>query len=176
MAAAVVLHLTMVFYVMIPSFVLAVIPDYSGSVPLSIVSVVGVIHAILGAMALSLGFWLVGSWRFRRNLQGCINKKKIMLKTIIIWAAALILGIILGFGLWFAAGYLYLLTVSINPFGLPGGIYGILVVYILPVAILAWLLPRIKTMKFIVIGMLLFFAAALLVPNPCSMYSLFIAR
>jgi len=95
MAAAVVLHLTMVFYVMIPSFVLAVIPDYSVPAPLSIVSVVGVIHAILGAMALSLGFWLVGSWRFRRNLQGCINKKKIMLKTIVIWAAALILGIIL---------------------------------------------------------------------------------
>ncbi len=41
MATAVVLHLTMVFYVMVPSFVLAVIPDYSVPTPLSIVSVVG---------------------------------------------------------------------------------------------------------------------------------------
>ena len=95
MAAAVVLHLTIVFYVMVPSFVLAVIPDYSVPAPLSIVSIVGVIHAILVATALSLGFWLVGSWRFRRNLQGCFNKKKIMLKTIVNWAVALVLGIIL---------------------------------------------------------------------------------
>lgn len=91
-------------------------------------------------------------------------------------AIYLILGIILGFGLWFVAGYLYLLTVSINPFGLPGGFYGMLIVYVLPVAILTWLLPRATTRKFIVIGMLLFFAAALLIPNPCSMYSLFIAQ
>lgn len=80
MAAAVVLHLTMVFYVMVPSFVLAVIPDYSVPNPLSIVSVVGVIHAILGTTALSIGVWIVASWRFQKNLKGCINRKQIMLK------------------------------------------------------------------------------------------------
>jgi len=95
MAVAVVLHLTMVFYVMIPSFVLGVIPAYTVPVPFSLVSVVGVIHGVLGATALSLGVSLVASWRFRKNLQGCFNKKKIMLKTLIVWAASLAFGMIL---------------------------------------------------------------------------------
>ena len=76
MAVAVVLHLTMVFYVMIPSFVLAVIPDYTVPVPFSLVSVAGVIHGVLGATALLLGVSFVASWRFRKNPQGCFNKKK----------------------------------------------------------------------------------------------------
>ena len=95
MAVAVVLHLTMVFYVMIPSFVLAVIPDYTVPVPFSLVSVAGVIHGVLGATALSLGVSFVASWHFRKNLQGCFNKKKIMLKTLIVWATSLAFGIIL---------------------------------------------------------------------------------
>ena len=95
MAVAVVLHLTMVFYVMIPSFVLAVIPDYTVPVPFSLVSVAGVIHGVLGATALSLGVSFVASWRFRKNLQGCFNKKKIMLKTMVVWIISLAFGIIL---------------------------------------------------------------------------------
>lgn len=82
MAAAVVLHLTMVFYIMIPSFVLAVIPDYIVPAPLEIVSVVGLIHGILGTITLSMGVWIVASWRFRKNLNGCFNRKKTMLKTL----------------------------------------------------------------------------------------------
>jgi hypothetical protein len=95
MAAAVVLHLAMVFYIMIPSFVLAVVPDYFVPNPLSLVSVVGVIHGITGAIALSLGVWFVASWHFRMNLQGCFNKKKIMLKTMVVWIISLAFGIIL---------------------------------------------------------------------------------
>ena len=95
MAVAVVLHLTMVFYVMLPSFVLAVIPDYTVPAPFSLVSIAGVIHGVLGATALLLGVSFVASWRFRKNLQGCFNKKKIMLKTLIVWAASLAFGIIL---------------------------------------------------------------------------------
>jgi hypothetical protein len=95
MAAAVVLHLTMVFYIMIPSFVLAVIPNYFVPNPLSLVSVVGVIHGIIGTIALSFGVWFVASWRFRRNLQGCFNKKKIMAKTLAVWVTSLVFGIIL---------------------------------------------------------------------------------
>lgn len=95
MAAAVVLHLTMVFYIMIPSFVWAVIPDYIVPAPLAITSVVGLIHGILGTIALSLGVWLVASWRFRKNLKGCFNRKKIMLKTLNVWVASLVFGIIL---------------------------------------------------------------------------------
>lgn len=95
MAAAVVLHLTMVFYIMIPSFILAVIPDYIVPAPLEIVSVVGLIHGILGTITLSMGVWIVASWRFRKNLNGCFNRKKTMLKTLTVWVATLVFGITL---------------------------------------------------------------------------------
>ena len=95
MTTAVVLHLTMVFYIMIPSLVRAVIPDYIVPAPLAIVSVVGIIHGILGTITLSLGVWIVASWRFRKNIQGCINRKKTMLKTLTVWVATLIFGITL---------------------------------------------------------------------------------
>jgi len=95
MAATVVLHLSMVFYIMIPSFVLALIPDYIVPAPLAIVSVVGLIHGILGTITLSLGVWIVASWRFSKNIQGCINRKKTMLKTLTVWIATLVFGITL---------------------------------------------------------------------------------
>lgn len=95
MALATVLHLTMVLYVMIPSFVLAVIPDYVIPAPLAITSVVGLIHGILGTTALSFGVWFVGSWGFRKNIKGCINKKKLMCKTLIVWIISLVFGIVL---------------------------------------------------------------------------------
>jgi hypothetical protein len=95
MAAALILHLTMVLYIMIPSFVLAVIPEYIVPNPLSIVSVAGVLHGIIGTIALSFGIWFVASWRFRKNLQGCFGKKKIMSKTLAVWVTSLAFGIIL---------------------------------------------------------------------------------
>ena len=95
MALAVILHLAIVFYVMIPSFVFAVIPNYVVPTPLAWVSLVGLIHGILGSLALALGVWIVASWRFRRNIQGCINRKKIMLNTLAVWVVSLVLGIIL---------------------------------------------------------------------------------
>jgi hypothetical protein len=95
MSIAFVLHLSMVFYVMIPSLVLAVIPEYIVPTPLEIVSVVGIIHGILGIITLSLGAWIVASWRFSKNIQGCIKRKKLMLKTLTFWIATLIFGIIL---------------------------------------------------------------------------------
>jgi hypothetical protein len=95
MTTAFVLHLSMVFYVMIPSLVWAVIPEYIVPSPLQLVSVIGLIHAILGAVTLSLGVWIVGSWRLNKNIQGCIRRKKYMLKTIAIWIATLSFGITL---------------------------------------------------------------------------------
>jgi uncharacterized membrane protein YozB (DUF420 family) len=95
MAVATVLHLALVLYVMIPSFVLAVIPDYIIPSPFAIASVVGLIHGILGTTALSFGVWFVVSWGFRKNIKGCINKKKIMCKTLIVWITSLIFGIVL---------------------------------------------------------------------------------
>jgi uncharacterized membrane protein YozB (DUF420 family) len=95
MTVAFILHLSLVFYVMIPSFVWAVVPEYIAPTPLGIHSVVGIIHGILGIIALLLGAYLVGSWRLSKNIQGCINRKKFMLKTLTVWIATLVFGIIL---------------------------------------------------------------------------------
>jgi hypothetical protein len=95
MATAFILHLSLVFYVMIPSFVLAVVPEYIVPAPLALTSVVGLIHGILGTITLSLGVYLVGLWRFSKNIQGCINRKKYMLKTLTIWVTTLVFGITL---------------------------------------------------------------------------------
>jgi hypothetical protein len=82
MTAAFILHLSMVFYIMIPSFVFAVVPEYIVPGPLAVESVVGLIHGILGIITLLLGVWLVASWRLSKNIQGCISRKKYMLKTL----------------------------------------------------------------------------------------------
>jgi hypothetical protein len=95
MTVAFVLHLSMVFYIMIPSFVSAVVPEYIVPTPLAIESVVGLIHGILGTITLLLGVWLVASWRFSKNIQGCISRKKYMLKTLTVWVATLVFGITL---------------------------------------------------------------------------------
>ena len=95
MSTAVILHLSMVFYIMIPSFVLAVIPEFIVKTPLNIVSVVGLIHGILGSTTAILGVWLAASWRFQKSIQGCISRKKYMLKTLAIWITTLIFGITL---------------------------------------------------------------------------------
>jgi uncharacterized membrane protein YozB (DUF420 family) len=95
MTTAVILHLSMVFYVMIPSLVLAVIPDFIFVAPLQIVSIIAIIHVILGASTATLGIFLVGSWHFQKSIEGCIRRKKYMLKTLSIWIATLIFGITL---------------------------------------------------------------------------------
>ena len=95
MSTALVLHLIMAVFIMIPSFVFAVIREYIIPAPLALTSVVALIHGILGSAALSLGVFIVGSWRFRKNFQGCFERKKYMLKTLIVWVAALVFGIVL---------------------------------------------------------------------------------
>jgi hypothetical protein len=95
MAAAVVLHLLMVFFLMIPSFVLAVVPDYIVVSPLELTSIVGLLHGILGSVAVALGVWLVVAWRFNRDFNGCFARKKMMTPTLYVWVAALTFGIAL---------------------------------------------------------------------------------
>lgn len=95
MSTALILHLIMAAYVMIPSLVFAVIKEYIIPAPLAVTSIVAIIHAILGSIALAFGIWLVASWRFRRDFQGCFSRKKYMLKALAVWVASLIFGIIL---------------------------------------------------------------------------------
>lgn len=95
MAAAVIVHLIMIFYTMIPSFVLAVVPEYIFASPFELTSIVGLVHGILGSAAIVLGLWLVVAWRFNRDINGCFTRKKLMLSALTAWVAALALGIAL---------------------------------------------------------------------------------
>ena len=95
MTIAVILHLTVVFYIMIPSFLASIVPKYIASTPLEIISFVGLIHGILGTIALLLGIGLVAKWRFSQNVNPYFNRKNIMLKTLTVWVAALVFGITL---------------------------------------------------------------------------------
>jgi len=95
MASALIIHLIMIFYVMIPSFVYAVVPHYILVAPQEIVSIIGLIHGILGPIAVVLGIGLVATWRFQKNVEGCFKRKKFMLPTLAFWLATLALGIML---------------------------------------------------------------------------------
>ncbi len=95
MAGALIIHLIMIFYVMIPSFVYAVVPHYILVAPQEIVSIIGLIHGILGPIAVVLGIGLVATWRFQKNVEGCFKRKKFMLPTLAFWLATLALGIML---------------------------------------------------------------------------------
>ncbi len=94
MFAAVVLHSAMVFAIMIPSFVLAIFPDFIVPNVYGITSVVTLVMVVAGALAVLLGVWLVASWRFH-DVKGCFNKKRIMLTTMALWLVSLSFGIAL---------------------------------------------------------------------------------
>jgi len=103
MAWAVVLHLIAIFAIMIPSLVLAVIPEYIIRHSFGIASIITLIHAPLGITAVSLGAWFVIAWRYQ-GLKGCFNRKKLMIATMITWLVSLFFGITL-----YSVFYWYLL-------------------------------------------------------------------
>ena len=95
MTASLLVHLITIFSIMIPSFVGAVIPQHLFINPLEIISIVGLIHGILGLTVAALGVWFVGTWRFKSDLSVCFKKKRPMRFAIAIWITTLTLGIIL---------------------------------------------------------------------------------
>jgi hypothetical protein len=94
MTWATALHLTTIFAVMVPSFVLAVIPEYIIRHVEGAISLISLVHVPCGIIAVSLGLWFAVSWRFK-GLKGCFNRKKLMLITIVLWLFTLLLGITL---------------------------------------------------------------------------------
>jgi len=95
MAVALILHLIMIFVIMIPSFVYALVPSYIIRFPLELISIVGLFHGIAGIVVMILGSWLVATWHFSKEVTGCFKRKSIMRVTIAAWFSALILGIVL---------------------------------------------------------------------------------
>jgi uncharacterized membrane protein YozB (DUF420 family) len=95
MALALILHLIMIFAIMIPSFAIAVVPNYIIPFPFELISIIGLFHGIAGIIVMFLGGWLVATWHFSKEFTGCFKRKSIMRFTITAWISALILGIVL---------------------------------------------------------------------------------
>ena len=94
MAWAVVLHFTAIFTIMIPSPVLAVIPEYIILHSYGVVSIITIIHVPFGITAVLLGAWFVIAWHYQ-GLKGCFNRKKLMIAAMITWLVSLFLGTML---------------------------------------------------------------------------------
>ena len=96
MFAALVVHLTIILYVMVPAFVEALVP-ITIEKPTSAVGLLSPIHAAMGSVAAGLAVWIMGAWRFRRSTQFCAPKKRVMYATLVVWLVSLALGILLYF-------------------------------------------------------------------------------
>ena len=94
MLTAVILHIITILAIMLPSFVLGVIPLILANNS-AVVTIVASLHGIMGITAAVLGVWIVASWRLRVSLRYCTPKRKLMLLTLILWVIALTLGILL---------------------------------------------------------------------------------
>ncbi|MEM2118555.1 MAG: hypothetical protein QW840_00320 [Candidatus Bathyarchaeia archaeon] len=84
------------------SFVLIMGPSLFGleiisAQPFHIVSVVTVLHAVFGIVALILGFWLLAAWRLRSNVKECFKRKTVMRMTMFSWMASLVSGFLFYF-------------------------------------------------------------------------------
>jgi uncharacterized membrane protein YozB (DUF420 family) len=94
MTTAVIAHSVMIFAVMIPSLVLLSLLGVL-EMPLTMALIASVIHGLTGAVAVTLGLWLVGAWRLSEDISGCIRRKKFMWPTLAVWVTAIFFGIIL---------------------------------------------------------------------------------
>jgi uncharacterized membrane protein YozB (DUF420 family) len=95
MLLAVGLHAITIFAVMIPSFIIAFIPEFIVKNPEKNISILAAVHGSAGLTAFLLGSWLVVSWRLKAEMSKCFARKKIMRTTISLWITALILGILI---------------------------------------------------------------------------------
>ncbi len=94
MTAGVILHLIVIFVIMVPSFLIGLVPQIVKP-PIVINTFLVPVHVVTGTVAAALGAWIVATWRFRKSLEFCAPKKRWMRITLYIWLASLILGFIL---------------------------------------------------------------------------------
>lgn len=94
MAVGVILHLTNIFVIMVPSFLIGLVPQIVKP-PIAVNTFLVPIHVATGTVAAALGVWIVGAWRFRKSLEYCAPKKHWMRVTLYVWLASVLLGFIL---------------------------------------------------------------------------------
>ncbi len=92
MSVAVILHFTTILAVMIPSLIsyLSSPGMLNFADPIVIISL---FHASLGVIAASFGLWLASSWHMQHNLTRCFANKRMMATTLVVWIAAISIGI-----------------------------------------------------------------------------------
>jgi hypothetical protein len=94
MTVSVILHLITIFVIMVPSFLIGLVPKIE-KLPFEVNTFLVPVHVVTGSIAAALGVWIVASWRFQKSLEFCAPKKKWMCVTLYIWLTSLILGFIL---------------------------------------------------------------------------------
>ena len=94
MLGGLLLHFATIGVIMVPSFVVGLVPSILKS-PFDQISLLSSLHAVLGSFTAVSGIWIVLSWRLRRSLQFCTPKRKLMKVTIWIWAFSMLLGFLL---------------------------------------------------------------------------------
>ena len=102
MFTALVVHLITVVVVMVPSFVVGLVPKIIEK-PISLVALFSIFMAVAGTATVVLAIWIVGVWRLRASTTFCSPKKKFMRITFILWLVSLSLGIILYFILYWSS-------------------------------------------------------------------------
>jgi len=98
MLTAFVVHLVNVGVVMVPSFIVALVPKISANL-VSSVSLSSLFMAATGTVTVILGIWIFGVWRLRQSTRFCAPNKKFMRATFTLWLVSLFLGILLYFAL-----------------------------------------------------------------------------
>ena len=98
MLTAFVVHLVNVGVVMVPSFIVALVPKISANL-VSSVSLSSLFMAATGTVTVILGIWIFGVWRLRQSTKFCAPNKKFMRATFTLWLVSLFLGILLYFAL-----------------------------------------------------------------------------
>ena len=59
------------------------------------VTILGIIHAVIGTVGEVLGFWIAVPWAFgEAKTQSCAKKRKHMRKTMLLWILAFVLGMV----------------------------------------------------------------------------------
>jgi len=91
MLLSVALHLVVILALMVPSFVLGVIPLVTTHT-FDANTILGPVHAAMGTTAVVLGVWIVAGWRLRQSMEFCVPKKKWMRITLAVWLTALVAG------------------------------------------------------------------------------------
>jgi len=98
MLTAFVVHVVNVGFVMVPSFIVALVPKISADL-VSSVSLSSLFMAATGTVTVILGIWIFGVWRLRQSTRFCAPNKKFMRATFTLWLVSLFLGIFLYFAL-----------------------------------------------------------------------------